>query len=160
MATVYELEPSGIRARQIFCHQRPDRRSAGTFTAVLIHRRGQIRRCGRCFWSWGIPLINGCAFDRANVRLGSWLRENAEIEFANGNFVSTSINLKNKNAGDGCRDKIMEKQFCALFVRARFHAARVQKRKSWRLKLRSALFRIVDIVHAIDKWEKLPTAAP
>ena len=53
MATVYELEPGGIRARQIFCHQRPDRRSAGTFTAVLIHRRGQIRRCGRCFWSWG-----------------------------------------------------------------------------------------------------------
>ena len=40
-------------ARQIFCHQRPDPRSAGTFTAVLIHRRGQIRRRGRCFWSWG-----------------------------------------------------------------------------------------------------------
>jgi hypothetical protein len=31
-----------------------------------------------------------------NVRNGSWLRENAEIEFANGNFVSTSINLKTK----------------------------------------------------------------
>src|ERR1700730_13401875 len=44
MATVYELEPGGVRARQIFCHQRPDRTSAGTFTAVLIHRRGQIRR--------------------------------------------------------------------------------------------------------------------
>ena len=29
---------------------------------------------------------------------GSWLRENAEIEFANGDFVSTSINLKNKSA--------------------------------------------------------------
>src|ERR1700730_14530989 len=27
--------------------------------------------------------------------------KNAEIEFANGNFVSTSINLKNKSAGDG-----------------------------------------------------------
>src|SRR4030081_1453132 len=25
MATVYELEPGSIRARQIFCHQRPDR---------------------------------------------------------------------------------------------------------------------------------------
>ena len=54
MATVYELAPRGIRARQIFCHQRPDRRSAGTFTAVLIHRRGQIRRRGRCFWSMGV----------------------------------------------------------------------------------------------------------
>jgi len=52
MATVYELEPGGIRARQIFCYQRPDRRSAGTFTAVLIQRRGRI------------PLINGCAFAR------------------------------------------------------------------------------------------------
>src|SRR5258706_12541262 len=46
---------------------------------------------------------------RSNVRLGSWPRENAEIEFANGNFVSTSINLKNKSAGDGCRDKTIEK---------------------------------------------------
>jgi len=58
-----------------------------------------------------------------SVRFGSWLRENSEIEFANGNFVSTSINLKNKSAGDGCRDKTIEKTFCALFVRARFHAA-------------------------------------
>jgi hypothetical protein len=33
----------------------------------------------------------------------------SEIEFANGNFVSTSINLKNKSAGDGCRDKTIEK---------------------------------------------------
>jgi hypothetical protein len=29
------------------------------------------------------------------------LRENSEIEFANGSFVSTSIDLKNKSAGDG-----------------------------------------------------------
>jgi hypothetical protein len=42
------------------------------------------------------------------VRFGSWLRENSEIEFANGNFVSTSIDLKNKSAGDGCRDKTIE----------------------------------------------------
>jgi hypothetical protein len=50
--------------------------------------------------------------------LGSWLRENAEIEFANGNFVSTSINLKNKSAGDGCRDKTIEKtNLCAFRAR-------------------------------------------
>jgi hypothetical protein len=42
---------------------------------------------------------------KADVRFGSWLRENSEIEFANGNFVSASINLKNNSAGDGCRDK-------------------------------------------------------
>ncbi|MFY9955487.1 hypothetical protein, partial [Bradyrhizobium sp.] len=44
-----------------------------------------------------------------DFRCGSWPRENAEIEFANGNFVSTSVNLKNKSAGDGCRDKTIEK---------------------------------------------------
>ena len=49
---------------------------------------------------------------------GSWLRENSEIEFANGNFVSTSINLKNKSAGEGCRDKTIEKTIlCALRAR-------------------------------------------
>src|SRR3982075_588249 len=51
----------------------------------------------------------------SNVRVGSWLRENAGIEFANGNFVSTSINLKNKSAGDGCRDKTIEKTILRAF---------------------------------------------
>jgi hypothetical protein len=46
---------------------------------------------------------------------GPWLRENAGIEFANGNFVSTSINLKNKSAGDGCRDKTIEKTILRAF---------------------------------------------
>jgi hypothetical protein len=44
-----------------------------------------------------------------HVRSTSWLRENSEIELANRNFLSTSINLKNKSAGDGCRDKTIEK---------------------------------------------------
>jgi hypothetical protein len=53
-----------------------------------------------------------------DVRNGSWLSENSEIEFANGNFVSTSINLENESAGDGCRDKTIEKTILrALFVR-------------------------------------------
>jgi hypothetical protein len=60
-----------------------------------------------------------------DVGFGSWLRENAEIEFANGNFVSTSINLKNKSAGDGCRDKTIEKTILRAFRARRFHAARV-----------------------------------
>ena len=41
--------------------------------------------------------------------LPAHLRENSEIEFANENFVSTSINLKNKGVGDSCRDKTIEK---------------------------------------------------
>jgi hypothetical protein len=51
----------------------------------------------------------------ADVRFGTWLRENSEIEFANGNFVSTSINLKDKSAGDGCRDKTIEKTILRTF---------------------------------------------
>jgi hypothetical protein len=50
-----------------------------------------------------------------HVRNGSWLRENSEIEFVNGNFVSTSINLKNKGAGDDCRDKTIEKTILRTF---------------------------------------------
>jgi hypothetical protein len=46
---------------------------------------------------------------RTEVRDGSWLGENSEIEFANGNFVSTSI------AGDGCRDKTIEKTILRAF---------------------------------------------
>ena len=53
----------------------------------------------------------------------SWLRENSEIESANGNFVSPSINLKNKSvAGDGCRNKTIEKTILRTF-RARKNPA-------------------------------------
>jgi hypothetical protein len=51
----------------------------------------------------------------SDVAFGSWVRENSEIEFANGNFVSTSINLKNKSAGDGCRNKTIEKTILRTF---------------------------------------------
>jgi hypothetical protein len=60
-----------------------------------------------------------------DVYYGSWLRETSEIEFANGNFVTTSIDLKNKSAGDGCRNKTIEKTILRVFVRARFHAGSV-----------------------------------
>jgi hypothetical protein len=62
-----------------------------------------------------------------NVRLGSWLRENAEIAFANGSFVSTSINLKNKSAGDDCRDKIIEKKILRAFGARTFSRSQGQK---------------------------------
>jgi hypothetical protein len=64
VAIVTTTDGNGLRARA-WRHSRapnilpstPDRRSAGTFTAFLIHRRGQIRRCGRCFWSWGYSFV-------------------------------------------------------------------------------------------------------
>src|SRR5258708_8453927 len=65
-----------------------------------------------------------------NDRFGSWLRENSEIEFANGNFVSTSINLKNKSAGDGCRDKTIEKTILRAFRARTFSRSLGQNRKS------------------------------
>jgi hypothetical protein len=63
----------------------------------------------------------------SDVCCGSWLRENAEIEFANGNFVSTSINLKNKSAGDDCRDKTIEKTILRAFRARTFSRSQGQK---------------------------------
>src|ERR1700687_1161760 len=50
-----------------------------------------------------------------DVGFGSWPRENSEVEFANGNFVSTSVNLKNESTGHGCRDKTIEKTILRTF---------------------------------------------
>jgi hypothetical protein len=66
----------------------------------------------------------------AEVRSGSWLCENSEIEFANGNFVSTSINLKNKSAGDGCQDKTIEKTILRAFRARTFSRSQGQTRTS------------------------------
>src|SRR5258706_9090012 len=81
------------------------------------------------------PSLNGIP---RGVRLGSWLRENSEIEFANGNFVSTSINLKNKSAGDGCRDKTIEKTILRAFRARTFSRSLGQNRKS---SMRAHVFR-------------------
>ena len=78
------------------------------------------------------------SMERADVRCGSWLRENSEIEFANGNFVSTSINLKNKSAGDGCRDKTIEKTILRAFRARTFSRSLGQNRKS---SMRANVFR-------------------
>src|SRR5258705_806125 len=64
----------------------------------------------------------------SDVRDGSWLRENSEIEFANRNFVSTSINLKNKSAGDGCREKTIEKTILRTFRAQTFSRSQGRKR--------------------------------
>src|SRR6266403_4509269 len=73
-----------------------------------------------------------------DVAYGSWLRENSEIEYANGNFVSTSINLKNKSAGDGCRDKTIEKTILRAFRARTFSRSQGQNRKS---SMRAHVFR-------------------
>jgi hypothetical protein len=65
----------------------------------------------------------------AVVRFGSWLRENSEIEFANANFVSTSIDLKNKSASDGCRDKTIEKTILRAFRARTFSRSQGQSRR-------------------------------
>jgi len=74
-----------------------------------------------------------------DVRSGSWLRENAEIEFVNGNFVSTSINLKNKSAGDGRWDKTIEKTFLRAFRARTFSRSQGQKATSATARTKSAL---------------------
>jgi hypothetical protein len=67
---------------------------------------------------------------RVDVRSGSWLRENAEVEFANGNFLSTSINLKNRSAGDGRREKAIEKTILHALRARTFSRSQGQSRKS------------------------------
>jgi len=59
---------------------------------------------------------------------GSWLRENVKIEFTNGNFVSTSNNLKNRSAGDDCRDKTIEKTILRAFRARTFSRSQVESR--------------------------------
>src|SRR6266404_3125268 len=56
--------------------------SAGTFTVVLIHRRGQIRRCGRCFWSRGYSFDKRMWLRLRQVRYGS----KADLSVAAGCF--------------------------------------------------------------------------
>jgi hypothetical protein len=66
----------------------------------------------------------------ADVESGSRLRQNSEVEFANGNFVSTSLDLKNKSAGDGCRNKTIEKAILRTFRPRTFSRNHVQSRTS------------------------------
>src|SRR5258707_13015330 len=74
-----------------------------------------------------------------DVSFGSWLRENADIEFANGNFVSTSINLKNKSAGDGRWDKTIEKTFLRAFRARTFSRSQGHSRRFGRDSAMSGL---------------------
>jgi hypothetical protein len=76
---------------------------------------------------------------RAMSAMGSWLRENARTEFANGNFVSTSINLKNKSAGDGCRDKTIEKTILRAFRARTFSRSQGHSRHFGRRLVTSGL---------------------
>src|SRR5258707_14107830 len=76
--------------------------------------------------------------DQGDVRSGSWLRENSEIEFTNGNFLSTSINLENKSAGDGCRDKTIKKTILRALRARTFSRGLGQKAK---YSLRADVFR-------------------
>src|SRR6267142_6178492 len=73
---------------------------------------------------------SGAPFPGADFRFGSWLRENSEIEFTNGNFLSTSINLENKSAGDGCRDKTIKKTILRALRARTFSRGLGQTRKS------------------------------
>jgi len=74
-----------------------------------------------------------------DVSKGSWLRENADIEFANGNFVWTSINLKNKSAGDGRWDKTIEKTFLRAFRARTFSRSQGHSRRFGRDSAMSGL---------------------
>jgi hypothetical protein len=82
---------------------------------------------------------------RKTVGFGSWLRENSEIEFANGNFVSTSIILKNKSAGDGCRDETIEKTILRTFRARTFSRSLGHSRRLGDVRVTSSLPPVADV---------------
>jgi hypothetical protein len=92
-----------------------------------------------------------------NVRDGSWLRENAEIEFADGNFVSSSINLKNKRAGDGCRNKTIEKTILRAFRPRTFSRSQGHSRRFRYAQSKSDLAPITDSTTADHHRQDSPT---
>ena len=71
--------------------------SAGTFTVVLIHRRGQIRRCGRCFWSRGYSFDKRMWLRLRQVRYGS----NSEVGPLYRNVRST-LNSRRRRPAPAC----------------------------------------------------------
>jgi hypothetical protein len=61
-----------------------------------------------------------------------------ELNFANGDFVSTSINLKNKSAGDGRGDKTIEKTILRTFRARTFSRSQGQSRPKSTIQITSA----------------------
>jgi hypothetical protein len=93
-----------------------------------------------------------------DVGFGSWLRENSEIEFANGNFVLTSIILKNKSAGDSCRDKTIEKTIPRTFRARTFSRSLGQTEKN---SVRAYVFRFTpELGHCSSQSACLKRAKP
>jgi hypothetical protein len=74
----------------------------------------------------------------SHVRFGSWLRKNSKIEFATGNFVSTSPNLENKSAGNSCRDKTIEKTILRAFLARTFSRSQGHSRPKSTIPVTSA----------------------
>jgi hypothetical protein len=93
---------------------------------------------------------------QVDVRNGSRPRENSEIEFGNGNFVLTSIILKNKSAGDGCRDKTIEKTILRTFRARTFSRSLGQKRRFDHPPVASGLPRSADIRRVRRHVSKVP----
>jgi hypothetical protein len=86
-----------------------------------------------------------------------WLRENSEIEFANANFVSTSIDLKNKS--DGCRDKTIEKTILRAFRARTFSRSQGHLRKSNNCLPSSATTSTADHAAYASDVRKVPKGA-
>jgi hypothetical protein len=60
---------------------------------------------------------------RANVRFGSRLCENSDVELARRKFVSITLNKKRTALTVTVEGRKERKQFCAFSASARFHTA-------------------------------------
>src|SRR6266403_4186723 len=63
-----------------------------------------------------------------DVRVGSSLCENSDVELARGKFVSITLNNKRTALAATVEGRKERKQFCAFSARARFHTAWVRLR--------------------------------
>src|SRR6478609_871563 len=76
---------------------------------------------------------------RDNVRLGSRLCENSDVELARRTFVSITLNRKRTALAVAVERGKGRKQFCAFFARARFHTGWVKTGKAHYEQMFSAL---------------------
>src|SRR5258708_31026155 len=68
---------------------------------------------------------------RGEVRCGSRLCENSDVELARRSFVSITLNNKRPALAVTAERRKERKQFCAFAARARFHTAWGKRRHQW-----------------------------
>jgi hypothetical protein len=81
----------------------------------------------------------------ADVRIGSRLCENSDVQLSRRTFVSIALNKKRTPLAGTIERRKERKQFCGFSSRARFHTAWVKRRNTRGEQMFSALAPTTDI---------------